>query len=76
MRYEWIGVVLILILVPLNSYALLPFNHLIGMLASIAWCAATRKTPDEVADAVFWLNFISFFIYLSGFGWWAYKLWM
>lgn len=70
MNLPQVALVLTLITLPLNSYALLPFNHIIGMLASILWCKSTDKTPGDVAASVFWLNFIGFFIYLSGFYWW------
>lgn len=71
MNIAYTALVLTLITLPLNSFGLLPWNHIIGIIASVLWCKSMDKVPGHEADAVFWLNFIGFFVYLAGFVYWC-----
>jgi hypothetical protein len=74
MSLPYVALVLTLATLPLNSFGLLPWNHIVGMIASLLWCKSMDKVPGDEASAVFWLNLIGFFIYLAGFGYWWYHV--
>jgi hypothetical protein len=61
---EWFAFVITIIAVFCNSFMIIPWNYLFGVVSAILWCI---YASDENLPAVFWINFIIGTIYLMGY---------